>query len=85
MRATQLDELKMIESLPTRIQDGFQDIKEEETQEPMDPYSDEKVLRSLGYHGQFKRKFRLWSIFSLSFSAVGLLPSVAASLQYSLG
>jgi hypothetical protein len=46
---------------------------------------DDETLKELGYRQEFKRKFNFWSLFSLSFSAVGLLPSVAATLGYSLG
>jgi hypothetical protein len=46
---------------------------------------DDETLKDLGYRQEFKRKFGFWTIFSLSFSFLGLLPSVAATLQYSLG
>jgi hypothetical protein len=46
---------------------------------------DEEVLVALGYRQDFKRKFTIWSSFSVSFSVLGLLPSVAATLYYSLG
>jgi hypothetical protein len=47
--------------------------------------SDDKTLGELGYRQEFRRKFNLRSIFSLSFSTLGLLPSIAATLGYSLG
>ena len=47
--------------------------------------ADEAVLNGLGYRQEFKRKFNMWSIFSLSFSSLGLLPSMAATLTFSLG
>src|SRR5271155_2185018 len=47
--------------------------------------ADEEVLVALGYRQDFKRKFTIWSSFSVSFSVLGLLPSVAATLGYSLG
>jgi len=47
--------------------------------------SDDDILEELGYRQEFKRKFGLWSIFGLSFSALGLLPSLAATLGYALG
>jgi hypothetical protein len=46
---------------------------------------DDETLKDLGYRQEFKRKFGFWSIFSLSFSYLGLIPSVAATLGYSLG
>jgi hypothetical protein len=49
----------------------------------LDP--DEQVLVSLGYRQDFKRKFTVWSSFSVSFSSLGLLPSIAATLAFSLG
>src|SRR5271169_2644443 len=49
----------------------------------LDP--DEEVLVALGYRQDFKRKFTVWSSFCVSFSVLGLLPSVAATLGYSLG
>jgi hypothetical protein len=50
---------------------------------PLD--ADEEVLIALGYRQDFKRKFTVWSSFCVSFSVLGLLPSVAATLAYSLG
>jgi hypothetical protein len=47
--------------------------------------ADEEVLVALGYRQDFKRKFTVWSSFCVSFSVLGLLPSVAATLAYSLG
>jgi len=47
--------------------------------------ADEKVLAALGYRQEFRRKFTLLSNFCLSFSALGLLPSIAATLAFTLG
>jgi hypothetical protein len=47
--------------------------------------ADEEILVALGYRQDFKRKFTMWSSFCVSFSLLGLLPSVAATLGYSLG
>ena len=47
--------------------------------------NDEKTLMRLGYTPEFKRELGLWSIFSVSFSVIGLLPSVAATLFYGVG
>ena len=47
--------------------------------------TDEQILFQLGYRQEFRRKFTVWSSFCLSFSSLGLLPSVAAILAYSLG
>jgi amino acid transporter len=47
--------------------------------------SDEEVLYALGYKQEFKRDFSIWSSFSVSFSILGLLPSVASTLGYNLG
>lgn len=44
--------------------------------------SDEAQILALGYKQEFKREFSLLSIFSTSFSVLGLLPSVAASFEY---
>lgn len=49
------------------------------------PDADEEILVALGYRQDFKRKFTMWSSFCVSFSLLGLLPSVAATLAYSLG
>lgn len=46
--------------------------------------SDEEVLTALGYKQEFKRDFSIWSSFSVSFSILGLLPSVASTLGYNL-
>lgn len=47
--------------------------------------ADERTLLRLGYIPEFKRELNLWSIFSVSFSVIGLLPSVAATLFYGIG
>lgn len=47
--------------------------------------ADEEILIALGYRQDFKRKFTVWSSFCVSFSVLGLLPSVAATLGFSLG
>jgi len=47
--------------------------------------ADEEILVALGYKQEFKRKFTIWTSFSVSFSVLGLLPSVAATLGYILG
>lgn len=44
--------------------------------------SDEAQILALGYKQEFKREFSLLSIFSVSFSVLGLLPSVAATFEY---
>ena len=49
------------------------------------PDYDEEILLALGYRQDFKRKFNLWSSFCVSFSVLGLLPSIAATLAFSLG
>ncbi len=46
---------------------------------------DEKALVSLGYKQEFKREFSLWSTFAVSFSLLGLLPSIASTLYYGMG
>jgi hypothetical protein len=52
---------------------------------PIAATMDDETLEELGYRQEFKRTFSRWSIFSLSFSTMGLLPSMAATLDYSLG
>ncbi|CAK7898200.1 GABA-specific permease [[Candida] anglica] len=44
--------------------------------------SDEAKILALGYKQEFKREFSLWSVFAVSFSVLGLLPSVAACFDY---
>lgn len=58
---------------------------------PIDPTTldhaldrDEEVLIALGYKQEFKRDFSIWSSFSVSFSVLGLLPSIASTLGYNL-
>lgn len=46
---------------------------------------DDKTLGALGYKQEFKRDFTLLESFSVSFSVLGLLPSVASTIGYSLG
>ena len=47
--------------------------------------ADDEALGTLGYRQEFRRHLTLSSIFSLSFSILGLLPSIAATLSFSLG
>ncbi|QPG75865.1 hypothetical protein FOA43_003250 [Brettanomyces nanus] len=45
---------------------------------------DETVVLALGYKQEFKRDFSLWTTFGVAFSVLGLLPSIASTLFYSL-
>lgn len=44
--------------------------------------NDEAMILALGYKQEFKREFSMISIFAVSFSVLGLLPSVAATFDY---
>lgn len=44
--------------------------------------SDEAIILALGYKQEFKREFTALSVFAVSFSVLGLLPSVAATFEY---
>ncbi|KAH3668297.1 hypothetical protein OGAPHI_002051 [Ogataea philodendri] len=46
--------------------------------------SDEAVILALGYKQEFKREFSLLTTFGVSFSVLGLLPSIASTLWYSM-
>ncbi|EJD36490.1 amino acid transporter [Auricularia subglabra TFB-10046 SS5] len=46
---------------------------------------DAGVLRACGYEQEFKRELSLFSSFSVSFSALGILPGIASTLACSLG
>ncbi|KAK4556951.1 hypothetical protein LTR86_005932 [Recurvomyces mirabilis] len=46
--------------------------------------ADEEVLVALGYKQEFKRDFTIWSCFGVSFSILGILPSIASTLTYNL-
>ncbi|KAK9318944.1 amino acid transporter [Lipomyces orientalis] len=50
-----------------------------------DADADEQVLVALGYKQEMKRDFSIFSSFSVSFSILGLLPSIASTLTYNLG
>ncbi|KAK6454035.1 amino acid permease-domain-containing protein [Scheffersomyces xylosifermentans] len=43
---------------------------------------DEAVILAMGYKQEFKREFNGWSVFAVSFSVLGLLPSIAACFDY---
>lgn len=45
---------------------------------------DDEVILSLGYKPEFKRDLSLWATFSVSFSVLGLIPSVASTMFYSI-
>lgn len=44
--------------------------------------SDEAMILALGYKQEFRREFTGLSVFAVSFSVLGLLPSVAATFEY---
>ncbi|KAH9021102.1 amino acid/polyamine transporter I [Lactarius deliciosus] len=46
--------------------------------------ADEELLAELGYKQEFKRAFRPIEVFGVAFSIIGLLPSIASVLFYSL-
>jgi len=46
---------------------------------------DQAALAACGYTQEFKREFSLFSTFSVSFSVLGILPSVASTLSYAIG
>jgi hypothetical protein len=45
---------------------------------------DDALLASLGYKAELKREFTALEVFGLAFSIIGLLPSMASTLAYSL-
>lgn len=44
--------------------------------------SDEAMILAMGYKQEFDREFSLWTVFAVSFSVLGLLPSIAATFSY---
>lgn len=44
--------------------------------------NDEAMIMALGYKPEFKRELNGWSVFAVSFSVLGLLPSIAATFDY---
>ncbi|KAI5478115.1 hypothetical protein MNV49_005482 [Pseudohyphozyma bogoriensis] len=60
---------------------GGSDLNEQNSVELMD----EAALAACGYKQEFKREFGLYSTFSVSFSVLGILPSVASTLSYGMG
>lgn len=44
--------------------------------------SDEAMILALGYKQEFRREFNMWTVFAVSFSVLGLLPSIAACVDY---
>ncbi|OCH88957.1 amino acid transporter [Obba rivulosa] len=47
-------------------------------------HADEELLRSLGYKQEFRREFTGLETFGIAFSIIGLLPSIASVLFYSV-
>lgn len=43
---------------------------------------DEAMILAMGYKQEFKREFSFFSVFAVSFSVLGLLPSVASTFSY---
>jgi len=46
--------------------------------------ADEELLASLGYKQEFRREFTGLETFGIAFSIIGLLPSIASVLSYSI-
>jgi len=46
--------------------------------------ADEALLASLGYKQEFRREFAPLEVFGIAFSIIGLLPSIASVLVYTL-
>ena len=46
-------------------------------------YNDENKLASLGYKQEFKRHFTPLEVWGLSFSIIGIFPSIASVSLYS--
>ncbi|KAF8461313.1 amino acid/polyamine transporter I [Gautieria morchelliformis] len=46
--------------------------------------ADERLLHSLGYKQEFKREFTRFEVFGISFSIIGLLPSIASVLFFAV-
>lgn len=44
--------------------------------------NDEAMIIAMGYKPEFKREFSLLTVFAVSFSVLGLLPSIAACFEY---
>lgn len=44
--------------------------------------NDEAMILALGYKPELLREFSLWTVFGVSFSVLGLLPSIAACFDY---
>ncbi|KAH7563867.1 hypothetical protein BM1_00914 [Bipolaris maydis] len=47
--------------------------------------ADEEALAALGYKSEFKREFSLFATCAVSFAILGLLPSFASTLFFSMG
>jgi hypothetical protein len=45
---------------------------------------DEEILAKLGYKQEFKRAFTKFEVFGISFSIIGLFPSIASVLIYAI-
>jgi hypothetical protein len=45
---------------------------------------DDVLLAELGYKAELKREFKAIEVFGLAFSIIGLLPSIASTLVYSM-
>jgi hypothetical protein len=45
---------------------------------------DDTLLATLGYKAELKREFTALEVFGLAFSIIGLLPSIASTLVYSM-
>lgn len=62
--------------------EGEKKIIEEDVTETLN--TDDALLASLGYKPEFKRNFTPFELFGVSFSIIGLVPSIASVLVYSI-
>lgn len=59
-------------------------MSELEKQVPDSDYNDSEILATIGYKPELKRNFSTVQVFGIAFSLMGLIPSIASTISFSL-
>ncbi|KIW04849.1 uncharacterized protein PV09_04031 [Verruconis gallopava] len=75
---------KLASDDPPEIRRGSVVSQNEMVQAGLSSEDDAAVLARLGYKQELRRNFTLFEVFGIAFSIMGLLPSIASTLAYSI-
>ncbi|KAK2462554.1 hypothetical protein APHAL10511_005524 [Amanita phalloides] len=75
-------ELLEAQEIEMDLRENKDGIEDEKLTVPI--HADDVLLSSLGYKQEFKRNFTPIEVFGIGFSVIGLVPSIASVLIYSI-